>query len=63
MIGTEQEQDYVNLYRMAKLGFSPNETREIDLDIVQAFVHLQAADEKQRWEKWIKIFSKMFGGK
>jgi len=63
MIGTEQEQDYVNLYRMAKLGFSPNETREIDLDEVQAFIYLQAADEKQHWEKWIKIFKNMFGDK
>jgi len=63
MIGTNEEQDYVILYRMAKLGFSPNEARKIDLDEVQAFIHLQEADEKRYWETWIKIFKNMFGGK
>ena len=63
MIGTEEEQEYVILFRMAKLGFSPNETREMDLDVVQAFIHLQIADKKQYWETWIKIFKKLFGGK
>ncbi len=63
MNGTEEEQQYVILYKMAKLGFSPSQTEIMDLDQVQAFVHLQAADEKHKWETWIKIFSKLFGGK
>ena len=63
MIGTDEEQDYVNLYKMAKLGFSPSQTEKMDMDIVQAFIYLQAADEKQHWEIWMKIFSKLFGGK
>ena len=63
MIGTDAEQNYVVLYKMAKLGFSPSETELIDLDIVQAFLHLQAADEKKHWETWVKILGKIFGGR
>ena len=63
MTGTEEEQNYVVLYKMAKLGFLPSKAQEMDMDMVHAFIHLQAAEEKQYWETWIKLFSKMFGGK
>ena len=63
MIGSEEEQRYVREYKMAKLGFSPSETDEMDYDKVQAYICLQRADEEKYWETIVKIFAKMFGGK
>jgi len=63
MIGSKEEQDYIILYKMAKLGFSPNEATEMDLDIVQAFVYLYDLEKKQYWETLVKITNKVFGGK
>jgi len=48
---------------MAKLGISPSKTMEMDLDDVQAFIHLQEADYKREWDMRIKVLSKMFGDK
>ena len=63
MIGSEEEQRYVREYKMAKLGFSPSETDEMDYDKVQAYIVLQDYDEKRYWETVVKIFASMFGGK
>ena len=63
MIGSEEEQRYVIEYKMAKLGFSPSETEEMNFDRVQAYICLQDYDEKKYWETAMKLFAKMFGGK
>ena len=48
---------------MARLGFSPKEALETDMDLVQAFVCLYDFEKKQYWEMLAKMSNKIFGGK
>lgn len=63
MKGTNEEQLKVIKYKMAKLGFSPSQAMEMDMDDIEAFIYLQEADYQREWELRMKVLGKLFGGK
>ena len=48
---------------MAKLGFSPEKTMEMDMDIVESFVALHDLEYRMEWKMRAEILRKVFGGK
>lgn len=48
---------------MAKLGFMPEETDRLDLDLVEAFIQMQEAEYGIEWKMRVEALSKLFGGK
>ena len=48
---------------MAKLGFSPEQADELDMEMVVAFMAFQNSEYEIEWDHRVKVLSKMFGGK
>ena len=47
---------------MAKLGFSPEQADELEMETVTAFMAFQNAEYEIEWDHRVKVLGKMFGG-
>ena len=63
MKGTDEEREKVILYKLARVGFSPEQSFELDLDLVQAFSALYDFEKQIELKRAAEVLSKMFGGK
>lgn len=48
---------------MAKLGIKEEEYLQMDPDDVDALQVLYKEENNMKWETWVEIFKKLFGGK
>jgi len=48
---------------MGKIGIKEEEYLQMDPDDVDALKVLYREEDNMRWETWMEIFKKLFGGK
>lgn len=57
------EEEYLDWFFLHYFNQPPNYWRELDDDRLMSLITIENEKEKQHWENWGKMLSKLFGGK
>lgn len=57
------EEEYLDWFFLHYFNREPNWWKLLDDDKIYSLMTLEREKEKEYWDNWIKMLSKMFGGK